>query len=108
MADNREQVSASLTATGRTDALQVRHEGGVTVMITGSFTATVDIEAALPGGSDYAPINTPEGSALQFTSPAMQVIKLPGAWDVSVNCSAFTDGQVDIQINSYRDKARGV
>ncbi len=108
MADSREQISAALTSATATDDLQVRHEGGVTVIITGTFVATVDIEASLPGAATYAPINSPEGSAFQFTSPALQVMHIPGAWDVRANVSAYTSGTINIEINSYRDKARGV
>jgi hypothetical protein len=108
MADSRERISAALTSATTTDDLQLRGSGYVTVLISGTFVATVEIEATRPGGSTYATIHSPNKTAYTYTADALQVIELPGQWDVRANVSAYTSGTVNIELTPYRSKARGV
>jgi len=108
MADSRERITAALTSATQTDDLQLRGAGQVTVFITGTFVATVEIEASRPGIGTYATVHSPESSAYSFTDDALQVITLPGQWDVRANVTSYTSGTVDIELTPYRGAAAGV
>ena len=108
MADSREPITAALTSATTTDNLQLRGDGAVVVHISGTFSATVEIEATLPAKSAYATIHSPNKTAYTYTADALQVINLPGAWDVRANVTSYTSGTVNIELAPFRGKARGV
>lgn len=109
MADSRERITAALTSATATDDLQLRGQGAFTVFISGTFSATVNIQASKPGAASYVDLtDLSTGSAYAFTAPALHVGELPGQWDIRANVSSYTSGTVNIELTPYRDKARGV
>ena len=86
-------VEAIFTATGRSNVLQLRH-GGVhhfTWHLSGSFVATVSLEVADPGGSNWVVIDAD-------TAEMMRNGQLAGSWDLSLNCTSYTSGAVVAEV----------
>jgi hypothetical protein len=91
-------VEANLTAVGQATTAAA-FTGNFMLWLTGTFTATVVIEASFDGGATFHQL-TSLGSAISFTARAVEVLRVPEAGVlVRARCSAFTSGTIGVRIS---------
>jgi hypothetical protein len=91
-------AEATFTAAGQTTPAAA-FTGSFLLWITGTFSATVVVEASFDGGATYHQL-TSLGSAISFTARAVEELRVPEAGVlVRARCSAFSSGPVGVRLS---------
>lgn len=97
------QVTADLTTTNGTPATGITAsclmKDGI-VRISGTFSATVQVEVDAIGNGTYAPATDSSGTALNLTAAGVMRVNNGIACNTRVTCTAYTSGTVNVAMRS--------
>lgn len=97
----REQVfiDEDLTGSGQnTSEMVTGQQEEVAVSIGGTFSATVQLQRSLDGGTTWHPVTAAENTS-QDQSAAIELdYKAPAGMRLRVRCTSYTSGTVNVQM----------
>lgn len=88
-------LSSSLTATGATSAIMMRN--GI-VRVSGTFSATLQVEVDALANGTWAPALDGSGAAINITVPGVLKVENGVTCPTRINCTAYTSGTVAVAI----------
>lgn len=89
------QLSSSLTGTGSTSAVIMRN--GI-VRLSGTFSATLQVEVDALANNTWAPALDGSGAAINITVPGVLKIENGVSCPTRVTCTAYTSGTVNVAL----------
>lgn len=89
------QLSSSLTGTGSTDPVIMRN--GI-VRLSGTFSATLQVEVDALANNTWAPALDGSGAAISVTVPGVLKIENGVSCPTRVTCTAYTSGTVNVAL----------
>lgn len=93
------RVTDSLTATGPGTSIAVASGDALRLIVDDTFVGTVELEISTDGGANWA-------SVLSFAAPwewYLPSMTLQTPWLVRWNCTAYTSGSIDCEIDTQLD-----
>lgn len=84
-------VSGNLTGTGSSAPVLMKQG---TVRISGTFSATIQVEVDVIGNGTWAPALDSAGAAVDLTVPGVMKIDNGAPCNTRVTCSAYTSGTI--------------
>lgn len=101
-------VTGTLSGTGRSSSFEIPGQRGpavsevlLNVVVSGTFSATVEIQRSLDNGSSWHTMSKDaDGNAASFTAPfAVRIGECETPALYSLNCTAYTSGSINYRIS---------
>lgn len=92
--------TGSFTAVSTGTAVPIARRGDFNISLSGTFSATVQLERSFDGGTTWLPVTYIDGTAISWTAPISTSFSEPELGvQYRFNCTAYTSGTVSWRIS---------